>query len=68
MSEHEGTLQQLKVEVEELESGEGEMKASLVDLRHELDKYNTKLKDGEQKIKYYKGEVRGQGSGVRVWC
>ena len=50
-------LLHLKSELEGLEKKEGEMQATMVDLRHGRDKHLTKLKDCEQKIKYYTREV-----------
>lgn len=50
-------LLQLKGELEGLEKEEGEMQAAMVDLRHGRDKHATKLKDCQQKMKYYMSEV-----------
>lgn len=50
-------LSKLKGELETLEKEEGEVQTAMVDLRHERDKHASKLKDCQQKIKYYKAEV-----------
>lgn len=55
--ERETELSDLKRQLDVLEKEEGEVQASMVDLRHERDKHTTSLKDYQQKIKYYKNEV-----------
>ena len=57
MAEHEGTLQQLKAEIEGLEAEEASVQAGMVDFKHELEQHSIKLKDCQQKIKYYQNEV-----------
>ncbi len=58
VSEREEELPSLKGELDVLEKEEGERQASMVDLHHERDKHTTSLKDYQQKMKYYKHEVR----------
>lgn len=57
MAEHEKTLQQLKSGIEAIEGEEAGVQEKLMDLKHELDKHSTKLKDSQQRIKYYQNEV-----------
>lgn len=68
---HEATLQQLKSEIEDLEEQEAGVQESLLDLKHELERHSTSLKDSEKKIKYYQNEVSGlalSGWGMWVEC
>ncbi len=58
MAQEEVQLLELKKEIESFDSQETEVQGSLVDLRHEVDKYNSRLKDNQQKIKHYQNEVR----------
>lgn len=58
MTEHEKTLQQLKSEIEALEAEEAGLQEGMMDFKHELEKHSLKLKDCQQKMKYYQNEVR----------
>ena len=55
-------LLMLKGELEGLEKEEMELQATMVDLRHEKDKHLTRLKDVQNKMKYYTSEVRESSS------
>lgn len=57
MAGHEKTLQQLKSEIEAIEAEEAGVQGGMVDLRHELERHNLKLKDCQQKVKHYQNEV-----------
>ena len=61
VKEREADLAVLKGQLDELEKVEAERQASMVDLRHERDKHATSLKDYQQKMKYYKNEVKTWG-------
>lgn len=58
VKKYEEELTQLKGEIEAIERQEAGVQEAILDLKHELDKYNSKLKDSQQKIKYYQKEVR----------
>ena len=42
-----------------IESEEASLQSGLVDVKHELDKYVTKMKENQSRIKHFKNEVRG---------
>ena len=58
MTQHESSLHRLKSEIEEIERQEAGVQEAMMDLKHEQDKYSTKLKDSQKRIKYYQSEVR----------
>ncbi len=58
MSQDESNLQQLKSEIEEIEKQDAGVQEAMMDLKHEQEKYGSKLKDSQKKIKYYQNEVR----------
>ena len=47
----------LKAEIDSIEGEETAVKEALVDLKHELSKHNTDLKNCQNNIKYYMAEV-----------
>lgn len=57
MKEKEGTLGAMKKEVEELEEHESDLAKDGVDFQHELEKYETLLKENKSKIKHWRKEV-----------
>ena len=50
-------LQKLKQEVEAVEAEEALVQSKLMDAKHELEKYTTKLKENQQKIRHFQNEV-----------
>ena len=58
MAQHETTLRQLKSEIEKIESEEAKVQEAMMDLKHEQDKCNSKLKESQKRVKYYQNEVR----------
>ena len=57
MKELEQRLEQRKAELQELDKCESEAESKLVDLKHSLETYNTKVKENLQKIKHFQNEV-----------
>ena len=55
----EGVLKQQKSEIEAIEDREAEEQSKLVDLKHELEKYASKMKENQQKIRHFQNEVCG---------
>ena len=41
-----------------MEGEEAELQGKLVDLRHELEKYSTKLKENQSKIRHFNNEIK----------
>lgn len=50
-------LDQLKGEVEAIETEEAGIRSGLVDIKHELDKYISKMRDNSARIKHFQNEV-----------
>ena len=57
MKQHEVVLDRLKGEIEAIEEQEKGVQEGLVDLRHELERYATKMKENQQKIRHFQNEV-----------
>ena len=57
MKQHEEVLERLKAEIEAIDEQENGVKEGLMDLRHELEKYTTKMKENQQKIRHFQNEV-----------
>uniref|UniRef100_A0A2C9JPE8 SMC hinge domain-containing protein n=2 Tax=Biomphalaria glabrata TaxID=6526 RepID=A0A2C9JPE8_BIOGL len=57
VKEKEGTLGAMKKEVEELEEHESDLAKDGVDFQHELEKYETLLKENKSKIKHWRKEM-----------
>ena len=53
----EGSLEELRKEVAELEQEETKMRSREVDIKHEVEKYETVLKENQQKVKHWQKEV-----------
>ena len=58
MKQHEEVLERLKAEIEAIGEQEKGVQERLVDLRHELEQYVTKMKENQQKIRHFQNEVR----------
>ena len=58
MKQHEEVLEKLKKEIEGMEDEETEVQGRLMDIKHELEKYLTKMRENQQKIKHFQNEVR----------
>ena len=57
MSEMEESLEELRKELEAVEKEENKLRAQEVDIKHEVEKYETVLKENQQKVKYWQKEV-----------
>lgn len=57
MSAMEESLEGLRKEVAELEQEETKMRSQEVDIKHEVEKYETVLKENQQKVKHWQKEV-----------
>jgi len=57
MSAMEESLELLRKEVAELEQEETKMRSQEVDIKHEVEKYETVLKENQQKVKHWQKEV-----------
>ena len=57
VKQYEEVLQKLKQEVEAVEAEEALVQSKLMDAKHELEKYTTKLKENQQKIRHFQNEV-----------
>jgi len=57
MSAMEESLEVLRKEVAELEQEETKMRSQEVDIKHEVEKYETVLKENQQKVKHWQKEV-----------
>lgn len=53
----EESLEFLKKEVAVLEQEETKMKSKEVDIKHEVEKYESVLKENQQKVKHWQKEV-----------
>jgi len=53
----EGSLEVLRKEVAELEQEETKMRSREVDIKHEVEKYETVLKENQQKVKHWQKEL-----------
>lgn len=53
----EESLEFLKKEVAVLEQDETKMKSKEVDIKHEVEKYESVLKENQQKVKHWQKEV-----------
>ena len=53
----EESLQFLKKEVAVVEQEETKMKSKEVDIKHEVEKYESVLKENQQKVKHWQKEV-----------
>ena len=58
MSEMEESLEGLRKELEAVEKEENKLRAQEVDIKHEVEKYETVLKENQQKVKHWQKEVR----------
>ena len=58
MKQYTDVLNKLKGEIEAIEAEEASLQSGLVDVKHELDKYVTKMKENQARIKHFKNEVR----------
>ena len=63
MKEAETALNEVKAEVAKLEDEENQLQKDVVDVKHELEKYENIMKTNQQKIKHWKKEVC-----FRIWC
>ena len=56
--------------MESVEGEEAELQGRLVDLRHELEKYSTKMKENQGKIRHFNNEIKkldlGEGGGAQM--
>ena len=57
MSEMEESLEALRKELEAVEKEENKLRAQEVDIKHEVEKYETVLKENQQKVKHWQKEV-----------
>ena len=57
MSEMEESLESLRKELEAVEKEENKLRAQEVDIKHEVEKYETVLKENQQKVKHWQKEV-----------
>ena len=57
MSAMEESLECLKKEVTVVEQEETKMKSKEVDIKHEVEKYESVLKENQQKVKHWQKEV-----------
>lgn len=57
MKEAETALNEIRVEVGKLEEEENQLQKDVVDVKHELEKYENLVKTNQQKIKHWKKEV-----------
>ena len=57
MSEMEESLEGLRKELEAVEKEENKLRAQEVDIKHEVEKYETVLKENQQKVKHWQKEV-----------
>ena len=57
MSEMEESLEGLRKELEAVEREENKLRAQEVDIKHEVEKYETVLKENQQKVKHWQKEV-----------
>ncbi len=55
--EYGGILDALKREVEAIEGEETGLQSGLVDVKHELDKYVSKMRENNARIKHFQNEV-----------
>ena len=53
----EGYLKKISEEFTELEKAENEARSTEVDMRHSLEKFETVLKENQQKVKHWQKEV-----------
>ena len=49
----------MRKEIEEMQGQEAKEEGKLIDVRHELEKYVTKIKENQQKINHFKNKVKG---------
>ncbi|XP_073255953.1 structural maintenance of chromosomes protein 4-like [Porites lutea] len=57
MSEMEESLEGLRKELEAVEKEENKLRAQEVDIKHEVEKYETVLKENQQKVKHWQKEL-----------
>ena len=57
MSEMEESLEGLRKKLEAVEKEENRLRAQEVDIKHEVEKYETVLKENQQKVKHWQKEV-----------
>ncbi len=55
--EYGATLDALRGEVDALEGEEAGLQSGLVDVKHELDKYMSKMRENNARIKHFQSEV-----------
>ena len=53
----EESLEGLRKELESVEQEENKLRAQEVDIKHEVEKYETVLKENQQKVKHWQKEV-----------
>ena len=53
----EESLEGLRKELEAVEKEENKLRAQEVDIKHEVEKYETVLKENQQKVKHWQKEV-----------
>ena len=53
----EESLESLRKELEAVEKEENKLRAQEVDIKHEVEKYETVLKENQQKVKHWQKEV-----------
>ena len=57
MSAMEESLGNLRKELEAVEQEESKLREQEVDIKHEVEKYETVLKENQQKVKHWQKEV-----------
>ena len=57
MKDAETALNEMKREVTRLEEEENKLQKEVVDIKHELEKFENIMKTNQQKIKHWKKEV-----------
>ncbi|KAL5490795.1 hypothetical protein EMCRGX_G015979 [Ephydatia muelleri] len=66
MRDLEQRLEQRKAELLELDKQENDAEVKLIDLKHSLETYNTKVKENLQKIKHFQNEMKKLGEGEEI--
>jgi len=56
----------MKEEVKKYEEEQQQLNNQIFDLQHEQEKYSTVMKENQQKIKYYRSEVRDKKRKCKV--